>query len=1022
MIKKEKSFVFYATENYLDIVKTSIKSIREYSNLPIFVYTLNSYTNFDIDNVFVIRWDCDIEFDNDMYETISNNNFYINRKNKNIYKLLIQRPLIVKDCLEKYSKTVCYIDSDSIATPYIENIFNFFDDSSKYPYFVKGLYEYLMFYGRGGLPKNPEQTNTLEYPLCELLNVSQNNRHLYRQTGYFVSNENCIDFLNEWYETCLHPEILNNPEFYAPYHEETVVNVLLWKHNYQNYLPYLYVNGSTDRVIDVYQNIKFNGEENLISELYKIPKTKETLLFFHGEKRIDKMEEMITEIKNNSKMKILYLAPHLSTGGMPSFLLKRIKEIKNHYNDVEIYVAEYEFYGSLYVVQRNQIIDLIGEDNFFELSDKDKLIDIIKNKNIDIVHIDENFESLNDVGNTVLPKELFSNDRTWRIIETSHNIWFDANTSKTLIPEGYIFCSPWHEKNNFNKIETEKVTIEFPLENKKPTVEEKNSMRKFLGFDNTKTHVLNVGLWNKNKNQKECLDVANIIKLIDDRFQFHFIGNQAGNFEDYWKPLMSNLPDNVTVWGERDDVENFMIASDILMFNTLLECNPLVVKESISRNLKIITRDLPYYNGTYNNYINSIYSNDPRDTAQLLLSVEKNNNVYNHDSDENFDFAKNHIDFYKKITSSPIKINKYEIKIITHFVDGPFIEIMGSSPYNYNIKVYDDNDECVYNTTIKSNHWVKMNRKYFTSWRIEVYENEDLIYNERINLENKKVYVSFESSSLGDTLSWVPYLEEFRKKYNCDLIVSTYLNDLFINQYPNIKFINPGIQVDNLYALYRIGWFYNENNTYDSHRHPYDPKSQPLQKTASDILGLEFQEIKPKLKYPKLPKRKKVGIGIHSTAQSKYWNNPNGWQEVVNYLKNIGYEVILYSKEEDNYMGNPTPHGVKRFKPTTLNALINDMSTCEFFIGLGSGLTWLAWGINIPVILISGFSEKWSETKSDTYRVINENVCHGCFNKCRLDASDWNWCPILKDTDRMFECTKTITSKMVIEEINKIIG
>ena len=264
-------------------------------------------------------------------------------------------------------------------------------------------------------------------------------------------------------------------------------------------------------------------------------------------------------------------------------------------------------------------------------------------------------------------------------------------------------------------------------------------------------------------------------------------------------------------------------------------------------------------------------------------------------------------------------------------------------------------------------------------------------------------------------------IEKTKKTYNCDLIVSTYLNDLFINQYPNIKFIKPGTQVDNLYALYRIGWFYNEDNNYDSHRHPYDPKSQPLQKTASDILGLDFKEIKPKLKYPKLPKRKKVGIAIHSTAQSKYWNNPNGWQEVVNYLKIKGYEVILYSKEDDNHMGNPTPYGVKKFKTSTLNALINDMSTCEFFIGLGSGLTWLAWSINLPVVLISGFSEKWAETKSDTYRVINEDVCHGCFNKCKLDAADWNWCPILKDTDRMFECTKTITSKMVIEEINKII-
>jgi FkbM family methyltransferase len=39
-----------------------------------------------------------------------------------------------------------------------------------------------------------------------------------------------------------------------------------------------------------------------------------------------------------------------------------------------------------------------------------------------------------------------------------------------------------------------------------------------------------------------------------------------------------------------------------------------------------------------------------------------------------------------------------------------------------------------------------------------------------------------------------------------------------------------------------------------------------------------------------------------------------------------------------------------------------------------------------------------------------------------LDAGDWNWCPLHKNTDRMFECTKEITSEMVILEINKIIN
>ena len=39
--------------------------------------------------------------------------------------------------------------------------------------------------------------------------------------------------------------------------------------------------------------------------------------------------------------------------------------------------------------------------------------------------------------------------------------------------------------------------------------------------------------------------------------KFHFIGNQAPNFKNYWEPLMYNKPNNCIVWGERDDVYKF---------------------------------------------------------------------------------------------------------------------------------------------------------------------------------------------------------------------------------------------------------------------------------------------------------------------------------------------------------------------------------------------------------------------------------------------------------------------------------
>ena len=92
-MKYEKCYVYYATENYFEVVKKSIESVRKYSDLPIYLYLLNSDLKCEIENVFTIKWECDITLNDEMYEKFEDNNFYIERRNKEIYKLLIQRPL-----------------------------------------------------------------------------------------------------------------------------------------------------------------------------------------------------------------------------------------------------------------------------------------------------------------------------------------------------------------------------------------------------------------------------------------------------------------------------------------------------------------------------------------------------------------------------------------------------------------------------------------------------------------------------------------------------------------------------------------------------------------------------------------------------------------------------------------------------------------------------------------------------------------------------------------------------------------
>ncbi len=377
---------------------------------------------------------------------------------------------------------------------------------------------------------------------------------------------------------------------------------------------------------------------------------------------------------------------------------------------------------------------------------------------------------------------------------------------------------------------------------------------------------------------------------------------------------------------------------------------------------------------------------------------------------------------YNNIKKLKNTVRKLQPIININFIDGAFVELKNfEDDVDYEVNFFSKSN-LVYTTTLKNNMWAKASRQYYTDWRVVVKDcNGEIIHEYSLDLTGKNVLISLESKSLGDTMAWFPYAEEFRKKMKCNVYISTFMNDLFIEQYPKLKFVNPGQPVSNLTASYKIGWFFDVSGGIDYSRCPINFREYSLQQTATSILGLDYQEVRPILKLNDKEKKNKVGIGIHSTAQSKYWNNPTGWQEVVDYLNQKGYEVVLYSKEGDGYMGNFQPNGVSKFSGT-LQEVIDDLSECQFFIGLGSGLSWLAWSVGLPVVLISGFSEDWAETFHNTYRVINKNVCHGCFNKYKFDPGDWNWCPVHKGTDKQFECTKSITSEMVIDEINKIIN
>lgn len=692
------------------------------------------------------------------------------------------------------------------------------------------------------------------------------------------------------------------------------------------------------------------------------------------------------------KTKLLFLAPHLSSGGMPSFLLKRIQLLNDYF---EIFVVEYECLSDIYVVHRNRIKEIV-KDKFYTL-DKNKLelINIINKHKIEIIHIEHESEGF-DLN---MISMLYNNDRSYRIIETCHNITFNPKT-KLFIPDGFAFCTPYH-LDTFRDINTYKEVIQYPIQVTIPNLKDKVYAKQTLGFKDDKKNVLNVGLWTKGKNQGEAIEIARNNPDVD----FHFVGNQAINFSDYWKPLMENLPENVKVWGERDDVDLFMKACDVFMFNSTFECNPLVLREAIGYQMPIYAHNLPQYCGMYDNYIFPI--EDFGNEIEYKYLVKGENEI----------FIKESKQFYNLILKSKMKKQKKETSynFINHFVDGVYFEVVGNSHSNFRVQFSDNLGNILYKEIIKCNSWIKLNRKYYTDWNIKVWENDQLVHNEDVSLKGKRVMISFESSSLGDTLAWMPYCDEFQKKHDCFLFVSTFKNFLFTMQYPNINFIEPAEVVENLTAKYDLGWFYDFN------KEPILPNTIPLQQTATNILGLEYKELKPKLNFtPRMnvasTDKPYVCIAPDSTAGCKEWSLEN-WQGVVDFIINKGYDVVNVSIDSKYNLKNV-------FIPSnlTLDVTMQIIHYSEFFIGLSSGLSWLAWSFNKHIIMIANFTKADHEFSSDCTRITNENVCNGCWNNknFKFDKGDWNWCPIWKDYDKQFECQKSITIEMVTEMLTLI--
>jgi len=349
--------------------------------------------------------------------------------------------------------------------------------------------------------------------------------------------------------------------------------------------------------------------------------------------------------------------------------------------------------------------------------------------------------------------------------------------------------------------------------------------------------------------------------------------------------------------------------------------------------------------------------------------------------------------------------NNEGLRISNNFENQIFI--VGNYIDRYILEVY-EKDKLINSYNLLNGQGVKIPK---IDYRLVLKKKNIILQEVVFDTKNKPILLHLDSYCLGDTIAWIGYIKDYYYKHKpSKLYVTNFWNDLFESPHPNIELIHHyDQQINGIYSAETLGYAKATNHN-----------KMNLQEVMCKLMDIPYVEKRPIIKKPSVSipdyGGKYVCITEHATDISKTWLYEGGWQMVVDYLNDLGYKVVVISKE-------PTllKNIIDRTGDIDITERITDLLYSEFFIGLSSGLSWLAWALKKKVIMISGFTLPYNEFQDKQYRVINNDVCTGCWHNPNLKSKSNNNCPIHYNTEREHECSKKITFDMVKEKIDEIL-
>lgn len=320
--------------------------------------------------------------------------------------------------------------------------------------------------------------------------------------------------------------------------------------------------------------------------------------------------------------------------------------------------------------------------------------------------------------------------------------------------------------------------------------------------------------------------------------------------------------------------------------------------------------------------------------------------------------------------------------------------------------------------------------KYYIKYKVRMTSPLG-VFEHTMDLHDEVVAFKMAHNTLGDCIAYfsqvIPFVE--LRKCKARIYAQQWFIDIFKPSYSNFEFVTLQQEesMSQPYATYYLGLFHDPAMTRFWQKVSF--KQKGLQHQAAHILGLpdHFDPNPPMVECTAGSQIDGDYIVIASGGSKacKVWNNPLGWDAVISWAKQCGYKVVCI--DQAKVIGTPgmfysRPEGcIDLIGDIPLQDRINTIANAKAFIGMASGLAWLAWCCNVPVVMISGFSRPSAEFYTP-YRVYNEYCeCLDCWGDENIifHMHTWEWCPRIDK--QMLEVDNRIAQATDASERNELL-